>query len=360
MIKENLDDLELNTKNILRKVSDLTLWMYYCTNFSINKMFKSELYNDKNPSVKMYFDNNKGRYHDFGTGETHDIFSYICKKYNCTFLESLRIINSDFKLGYNALSTNKENSQLVLGALPPNKSIVSQKYLIHVEKRDFTLKDFQYWNNKYYINIDTLNTYNVNRINSYHLLDSNKKIISSTYCYTNTYSYYYKDYHYKLYAPFGNKKWINNLNKDMLLGYDQLPYKGDMLIITKSLKDVMVLHELGIPAISPDSEVINIPNNIIKELKKRFKYVVSMYDYDTAGIAAATKLDIHYMFLFKTKDISDYYQKYGKYSTYRVLKKLISKSYHRHEKFLFHQNFIRPSRQNNRKFRLGFQRDIPF
>lgn len=122
----------------------------------------------------------------------------------------------------------------------------------------------------------------------------------------------------------------------------------------------MVLHELGIPAISPDSEVINIPNNIIKELKKRFKYVVSMYDYDTAGIAAATKLDIHYMFLFKTKDISDYYQKYGKYSTYRVLKKLISKSYHRHEKFLLHQNFIRPSRQNNRKFKLGFQGDIPF
>ena len=327
MIKENLDDLELNTKNILRKVSDLTLWMYYCTNFSINKMFKSELYNDKNPSVKMYFDNNKGRYHDFGTGETHDIFSYICKKYNCTFLESLRIINSDFKLGYNALSTNKENSQLVLGALPPNKSIVSQKYLIHVEKRDFTLKDFQYWNDKYYINIHTLNTYNINRISSYHLLDSNKKIISSTYCYTNTYSYYYKDYHYKLYAPFGNKKWINNLNKDMLLGYDQLPYKGDILIITKSLKDVMVFKILGYNAISIMNETSMFSDKKYKELNSRFKNIILNLDNDDTGIKFSKKWkdiysDIKLFFIpekSKTKDISDYIEKYGLEKTKKLL-----------------------------------------
>jgi hypothetical protein len=116
----------------------------------------------------------------------------------------------------------------------------------------------------------------------------------------------------------------------------------------------MVLHELGIPAVCPNSETNYISNSLLTELQKRFTYVVSFYDYDNAGITGATKLNIPYMFMFKTKDISDYILKYKKIKTFRALKKLISKSYHRHEKFLFHN----PGISNAQK--LKFDSEMPF
>jgi DNA primase len=120
----------------------------------------------------------------------------------------------------------------------------------------------------------------------------------------------------------------------------------------------MVLHELGIPAICPNSESTSIPNGMLKELRKRFQYIVSFYDYDNAGIQAALKLDIPYMFLFKSKDISDFYKKYGKHLSYRMLKQILSKSYHRYEKFLFHAYSKREG--NGNTLVIGREDDIPF
>ena len=158
---------------------------------------------------------------------------------------------------------------------------------------------------------------------------------------------------FKLYRPLSTTfKWLAKTNKNVLWGLTQLPLQGKLLVITKSLKDVMVLHELGIPAICPNSESTNIPNGMLKE------YIVSFYDYDNAGIQAALKLDIPYMFLFKSKDLSDYYKKHGKLSSYRMLKRILSKSYHRHEKFLFHAYAGKNVSRDN--VILSREDDIPF
>lgn len=50
-----------------------------------------------------------------------------------------------------------------------------------------------------------------------------------------------------------------------------LPESGDILIITKALKDVMVLYEYGIPAIAPCSENLFITEAQYNHLKERFK-----------------------------------------------------------------------------------------
>ena len=127
--------------------------------------------------------------------------------------------------------------------------------------------------------------------------------------------YAYKVYNnFKIYRPLADKytKWRNNLTEYDIQGYAQLPKKGDVLFITKSMKDVMCLYEMGIPAISPSSESTFIPNDILESLKKRFKRIIILFDRDPAGVRysrkISLKMNLEAMFIHKkynAKDVSD-------------------------------------------------------
>ena len=63
-----------------------------------------------------------------------------------------------------------------------------------------------------------------------------------------------------------------------------LPKSGDILVVTKSMKDVMVLYQLGIPAIAPISENCFLTEAQYNKLQSRFKYIVLLYDNDRPGL----------------------------------------------------------------------------
>lgn len=127
--------------------------------------------------------------------------------------------------------------------------------------------------------------------------------------------YAYKVYNnFKIYRPLADKytKWRNNLGQYDIQGFKQLPKTDNLLIITKSLKDVMCLYEMGISAISPASESTFIPDDVLDNLKKRFKHILICFDRDTAGIKYLRKISlktglkpllVHKK--WKAKDISD-------------------------------------------------------
>lgn len=122
------------------------------------------------------------------------------------------------------------------------------------------------------------------------------------------FAYWFGDKYFKLYFPFkDNVRFI--CNTDHIQGAQQLPATGDNLIITKSLKDVMVLSEYGIPAIAPQSEVHPIMEAIMYEMKQRFKNITLVYDFDYTGVKNTNKLrkqyDLNYAFVDGAKDISD-------------------------------------------------------
>ena len=84
----------------------------------------------------------------------------------------------------------------------------------------------------------------------------------------------------------------------------------------------MALSLFNIPAIAPQGEHQLIPRKVVDEAKKRFKSLVMLYDYDTAGVAGATKakdeygiptvyIPKHYLELYNTKDISDCIKEFG-------------------------------------------------
>lgn len=62
---------------------------------------------------------------------------------------------------------------------------------------------------------------------------------------------------------------------------------GNYVVVTKSMKDVMVLYEYGIPAIAPCSENLFITDSQYERLKKKYKRVILLYDNDEPGLHAA-------------------------------------------------------------------------
>lgn len=120
---------------------------------------------------------------------------------------------------------------------------------------------------------------------------------------------------FKIYRPLASKytKWRSNLTNYHVQGLAELPKRGGkLLIITKSLKDVMVLYEMGYNAISASSETTFIPIEILDKLKVKWKNVLILYDRDSTGMTKAREYSKQYglnaFFVhrkFKSKDISD-------------------------------------------------------
>lgn len=128
--------------------------------------------------------------------------------------------------------------------------------------------------------------------------------------------YAYKVYDkFKIYRPLASKytKWRTNLTNRHVQGLSESPSGGgNLLIITKSLKDVMCLYEMGYNAIAASSETTFIPEDILKSLKSKWKHIVILYDRDGPGMTNARKYCKQYkldaIFVnkkFKSKDISD-------------------------------------------------------
>lgn len=128
--------------------------------------------------------------------------------------------------------------------------------------------------------------------------------------------YAYKVYDkFKIYRPLASKytKWRTNLTNRHVQGLAELPKEGgNLLIITKSLKDVMCLYEMGYYAIAASSETTFIPEDILKSLRSKWKHIVIIYDRDRTGMSRARQYSRQYkmdaVFVhrnFKAKDISD-------------------------------------------------------
>ena len=263
-------------------------------------IYNSPFRKDKNPSFGIYYSKRTKQllFKDHGTGECGNVIKFVSlftgkTEYNdilSDIVDKLNITN---------------NTKLVSSKqyIPPTETVIG------VVRQEFTDVDINYWK-QFNISINTLKKFNVNSI-KYYLCNG---IVKGTYKRENP-MYAYKVYNnFKIYRPLADKytKWRNNLTDYDIQGYEQLPQKGDILFITKSMKDVMCLHEMGYPAVSPSSESTFLPKDVLEQLKTRFKRIIILFDRDVAGVKRSRKLSretgLEAMFInkkFKAKDISD-------------------------------------------------------
>jgi len=116
----------------------------------------------------------------------------------------------------------------------------------------------------------------------------------------------------------------------MIQGAKQLPKEGELVVITKSLKDVMSLYEFGITAIAPNSENLFLTENQYIKLSNKFKEIYLLYDRDLPGVKAANKIrkqfkNIQVLLMPKVKDFTDYVKKYGVLKTLNLVNKWLEK-----------------------------------
>jgi len=296
-IKEDVD-----VKVIFSKISDFDIFKRYCTNFEeINKSFKSEFYNDNTASCRIYQSkDNVLSYKDFGTDDYCSSIYYVVKKYNCTYKEALNIIATDFGI---INSNSKVSPSFILGEYKPKILSVIDKSYITIVPRNWTLYDYNYWVKKYGISLEWLESYEITPCEYVYLHKHNNKI---AFPYSNQnpiYAYKINDENgkigYKIYRPYEKDKrykWMSDTTSDMIQGYNQLPKTDDLLIITKSLKDVICCRLCGYSAISLQAEGIKLEKNVADKLEIRFKKIILLYDNDVKGYESAKKITKEYGF----------------------------------------------------------------
>ncbi|QOR59915.1 DNA primase [uncultured phage cr114_1] len=285
---------------ILSKVSEYDIYAHYLGQFKVGAIYNSPFRKDKNPSFGIYYSKRTKQllFKDHGTGECGNIVKFVSLY---TGLTNYNDILKDIVKQLNITTDTKLDSS--------KQYIPSSETVIGIVRQKFTPTDINYWS-QFNISEKTLKKFNVNSI-KYYLCNG---IVKGIYKEDNP-MYAYKVYNnFKIYRPLADKytKWRNNLTEYDIQGYAQLPSKGDTLIITKSMKDVMCLYEMGIPAISPSSESTFIPNDILEGLKKRFKRIIILFDRDAAGVKYLRKMSLKTSLegllvhkKFKAKDISD-------------------------------------------------------
>ena len=321
------EPINLTKELILSRVSEEKILNYYLGLPVKKGLYRNPLRRDKRPTASYYRSSKSGRimFKDFGTGFCGDFVSIVMAKFNCSYYKALQIIANDF-----GIITRKD--------LPKNRCLKQwdgevfedkQGAIIQVEIRDFTESDIQWWA-KYGITVPTLKKFKVFSCKNVFLNGNLFETVLDT---QHVYGYYggiKQDVEqWRVYHPSKTKwKWISNWKNHQIQGAHLLPKQGgDILVITKSLKDCACLYEYGITAIAPCSENEFLTDNQYQRIKNKFNKIILLWDNDYAGISNAQKIrkqhpDLIVMFIPKKsgcKDFSDYRKTYGDKKTRELI-----------------------------------------
>lgn len=296
-------------------------------------LFKSPLRRDRHSTCSFYR-NKSGRLimKDFSGAFIGDCFSVVQEKFGVSYYMALQIIANDFGIIHRSeLKVNKPKLEYTGSVLEK-----SEQSRIQVEIREWDEIDLDWWG-KYGISKETLDKFKVYPCKTVWLNGNIFYIFTGT---ERCYGYFggIKDgiEYWRIYFPRRRSwKFIANWKGTQIQGAHMLSKKGgNYVVVTKSMKDVMVLYEYGIPAIAPCSENLFITDSQYERLKKKYKRVVLLYDNDEPGLHAAWTIrkshpDLEVIYLpinGGDKDISDFRKAHGNKKTLELINKV--KSYY--------------------------------
>ena len=295
---------------ILSKINQESIMEHYTgLDVSSNKLALSPFRNDHKVTCAFYKSKSGVLYlHDFATNEHINCFSVVSRLYNCNYYEALKIIAQDFGLIHGTNSKQKSSIKIV----PELKETNPSK--IQVQIKDYTSKELEWWK-QFGITIKLLKKYHIFSIQYVFL---NEELKFTSFEKNPIYGYYFgKDKNgnekWKIYFPLKTEyRFLNNLSKKVLQGYHQLPKTGDLLVVTKSMKDVVAMYGFGIAAVSPNSETLFLDDKKLEEFKQRFKHILVLYDNDRTGLhnmwlirKEHPELNYFYMPWYLAKDFTD-------------------------------------------------------
>lgn len=306
----NLYD-KLTPEYILSRVKEEKVYEKYLQlRPEIGPQYRNPLRTDVHPTCTFARINNKLVFRDWSEPLYMDIFDIVQKKFGIGFNEALHKIAQDFDI--------TPDSPVIRHV--PDRQHSYKRRKPHFEVAVCPLKSFHLsYLEQFGITADIAHRFNVFGIKN---LWVNGKLRYRYSEYDPAIGYYFginsrnrakwKIYFYRR----KNKRFMGNTSR--FNGWAQLPETATVLIITKSLKDIMTLHRLGLAATGPQGESVHIRKEAMQQLRQRFSYIYSLFDFDRTGIQAALRLRDEYrvepLFLtngmygskdYGSKDISD-------------------------------------------------------
>lgn len=293
-----------------------TFEFYFGDSIEFGRRYRNPLRIDKKPGCGFFIFNNTLLFKDHSINKTYDLALFMSYKLGISYDRALLILVNEFKV-----------EPLSLPLIKYPKLELKEK-VMSFNPRALGKNEAEYFK-QYYINSKSCKKYNVcacgsystNFIPQYYYVDFNPSIL---YTVNNR----CKVYFYK--ASKDKLRFIGNVKEFDYFGYDELPWLGEELIITKSMKDVLTLDCLGYNAISTQSETNKLDENKLEILKKRFNKIYLLYDYDEPGIKASLELEEKYPFLINintedlnNKDISEMIKNKEKDYTLMYLKNVL-------------------------------------
>jgi hypothetical protein len=332
----------ISEENLLQFISDYDVYKYYIGDFKIGQAFNSPFRKDNHASFNIGYNpvTNRLYYNDYILGGGRFIM-FVMYRFNLTYREACNKIVIDLNLEdkFHLFSIDKiltkESKQFVKCNDGDIKKFKSETILT-AKIREWQDYDFEFWN-QYGISKVTLNKYNVQPVKYSMIGDKIFKLDRYAYVFIE-----HKDNEKTLtiYQPYSDKqKWTKNHNASVWYGWTQLPEKSDILIITKSRKDIMsITEQTGIPATGLQNEKIIPKENVLQELKNRFKTIYILYDNDfdkpvnwgrQFGQKFSEECDLRQIEIpdeYQSKDFSDLVENHGIEIARKVLFTLIDDS----------------------------------
>lgn len=278
--------IELSKELILSKISEYDIFKFYNPlSFEINKKAFSPFRKEKVKSFSIFYVDNKLLYKDYAEIEYKgNCFKFVQQLFNILEYKDVLIkIAQDFGIIENNKIVNYEIIQLY-----KQPDIVEKpKTIIQVKVRDFTDEELEYWKT-YHISLLELKQNNIYSIKELYL-NKQRVVLNSELKFG-----YFNNKCWKIYTPFSkdkNFKWFpNNIPITTMYGLENI-VECDVCIITKSLKDYIVLRKVYqyVCAVQNEGSGCFSAENV-KYLKENSKIQILNFDSDVAGVKNSQKL----------------------------------------------------------------------
>lgn len=294
----------INEKELLSYCGEINIAQHFIgKEIKIGSAMISPFRDETRPSFGFYWHRNNRKlwWKDHSLGIHGNVVDLVKHLFNTEYYIALNLIAKEFCFGI---------------------EISEQKVKLHTEfftkKIEYNViadnECFDYYFN-YGLSEHTLKKFDIKHIVSVY----NKSYSKYSYIRNNNYCYGYRaNDKWKFNLINGHVRFFGNADKDTIQGLEQLEYKSDILIITKSIKDVMVLNQCGYESIAFQSEILTPSKEIVDFVYDKYSNVFLLYDNDSAGIKGSEIICNEYNFIpifvpltSKCKDISDVSKMYG-------------------------------------------------
>lgn len=297
--------------------------------------FHSPFVEDSTPSLRFRVDTSyRLIYKCFATNKTGDVINLVQELFNLNLKESLKKIAYDFNLFRTNNSIKKENN--VYGKVKnPNLCITKKSTIQVVIYDDPPISFINYWKD-FYINKDLLDLYDVKAVEEVYV-EKNDQLYKSVYKDSDIIIRYLVNGLYKIYKPLSKDKkfkWLSTFNSKCIFGFKQLKYDSDILILSKSAKDVLVWRLLSFEAITLHNESANLWKEFVDYFKSKYTYIIVVLDNDRAGINSMLKYkkewNLDFIILpdlgveYQCKDLAEIIYSIGYVETKVLVNKLIT------------------------------------